>query len=79
MSADFDILDEAMDEMVRADRAEALVAELLEALEEIASMHVDNPSFAMADISRADYIEFLLINAKARARNAIAEAKGEQS
>jgi hypothetical protein len=61
-----------------ADRAVCVsalahIAQLEEALSDIAQMHGDNPSMAMADMPEGDYQRYILSQARKTAREALKE------
>jgi hypothetical protein len=58
-------------EYTRADISQARIAELEAALSDIAQMHGDNPSIAMADMPDGDYQRYVLSHARRIARLAL--------
>jgi hypothetical protein len=55
----------------RTDISQARVAQLEAALSDIAQMHGDNPSLAMADMPDGDYQRYVLSHARRIARAAL--------
>jgi hypothetical protein len=58
-------------EYTRTDISQARIAELEAALSDIAQMHGDNPSIAMADMPDGDYQRYVLSHARRIARLAL--------
>jgi hypothetical protein len=58
-------------EYTRTDISQARIAELEAALSDIAQMHGDNPSIAMADMPDGDYQRYVLSHARRIARAAL--------
>jgi S-ribosylhomocysteine lyase LuxS involved in autoinducer biosynthesis len=58
-------------EYTRTDISQARIAELEAVLQDIAQMHGDNPSTAMADMPDGDYQRYVLSQARRIARAAL--------
>ena len=67
----FDTKDEEGYSYTRSDISQGRIAELEAALSDIAQMHGDNPSLAMADMPDGDYQKYVLSHARRIARAAL--------